>query len=261
MPKARHLIECVCAESEETHAVLAEPNTPAARQFGRERPDPKDPQLLRGEFGTLRALKRVDGAIIGGMMIGRRSGSKEWQLLLMAVLPAFRRQGVALELLRRLKARVGKIAHASQYTDDGQQFIDAAPTRALIEATESDLAAWFGDSVAVDAQGQPALLYHGSRSAEAFATFDTEHGAYFTTDESYAEGFKETRMYRAYVKVCHPKRFDGEDQDQFTAFTDARVPSAELIAAGFDGELLTFADGEYDIRVVRPDQIRVVSVT
>jgi hypothetical protein len=109
---------------------------------------------------------------------------------------------------------------------------------------------------------------HGSMFDGVIEKFYTGYGAYFTSDETYAEFFREVardmayaenpRMYLAFLKVERPKFFDGENEEQFHEFTGTRISSEELVAQGFDGEILQFADGHIDVRVTRPDQIWVI---
>ena len=107
-------------------------------------------------------------------------------------------------------------------------------------------------------------FFHGSRSDEGITEFDTRQGAYFTTDESYAEGFREVGkefgaknppMYRVFLRVNSPQMFDGNADGEFDRFTSEREASAELSAKGFDGQVLLY-DGEMDIRVNDPSQIK-----
>jgi len=124
-----------------------------------------------------------------------------------------------------------------------------------------------GFSVKIPGRAEvPLVVYHGSRSASLEGNaFMAKFGTYFTTDLSYAEGFCEVakdfgesdpKMYRAYVKVTNPEVFDGEDPKQFTAFTDVREPSVDVAARGFDGQVMLFKDGSFDVRVNEAWQIK-----
>lgn len=112
-------------------------------------------------------------------------------------------------------------------------------------------------------------LFHGSRSDVPITAFRTKYGAYFTTDREYAEtvmeagrimGSKCPRLYQVDVTLERPELFDGESQDQFDAFTQHRELSQDVEARGYDGQLMVFADGHFDVRVNHPEQVRIVSV-
>lgn len=154
------------------------------------------------------------------------------------------------------------------FNKQGVQPLDSAKQRFSPrgDVTQSpEFQKWFNGSVVKDDEGKPLKVFHGSRSEEPITKFNTEHGTYFTTDREYAEGFrdvardfgaKDPKMYEVYLDIKNPKIFDGEDLKQFEAFTGSRTPSAKLIKEGYDGEVLQFANGHRDFRVVRPNQIK-----
>ena len=107
-------------------------------------------------------------------------------------------------------------------------------------------------------------VWHGSRSEKKFNEFDTFAGAYFTTDNDFAEGYRDAGgffdekgpMYNVYIKPGKSRTLDGEDSEAFEKFTGIRNESSELVRQGINSEILKFADGEFDIRVTDPSQIK-----
>ena len=116
---------------------------------------------------------------------------------------------------------------------------------------------WFGDSKAVDANGKPLVLYHGTGSSfDAFRTSSTgEFGpAIYTTDSAreageYGVGQQKpgVNVMPLYVSLQHPytkgvdafwKEFGRDDGD------DAAVARAK--AAGYDGVIAQRPDEYYD---------------
>ncbi len=193
-------------ESFEAWGILAEPNTPAARQFGAEKQDRLDANVLHGEFGTLRAVRRENGRIIGGVVVGRRNNKDPWQLLLMQVRPEFRRQGVARELLRKVAAKIGKLKNASEYSEDGKKFADANINFFMHESRtrpadllESKFTDWFAGSKVVDANGKPLRVYHGTnqpfkqfsaaRKGASTRSSSSKEGIFFTDNPDVAAGY------------------------------------------------------------------------
>lgn len=85
---------------------------------------------------------------------------------------------------------------------------------------------WFGDSKAVDEQGRPLVLYHGSPFStikEFIIPEDPERprGIFFTDNEEVAETFtfygNNATVYPVYLKIDDPQMFDeqGENWDDF----------------------------------------------
>lgn len=90
--------------------------------------------------------------------------------------------------------------------------------------------AWFGNSVLTDAEGMPAVFYHGTGSPEDFNVFDVKGrqgatvygaGAYFTDDPTTANSFAKysyhgaeagQRVIPAYIRIEKPFVFDRSDE-------------------------------------------------
>ncbi|CAB3858059.1 hypothetical protein LMG26854_03319 [Achromobacter aegrifaciens] len=111
---------------------------------------------------------------------------------------------------------------------------------------------WFGDSKAVDAQGRPLVLYHGSETA-GFDTFNSdETGIFFTTSRLMASQYAGSRaearagenapsIYHAYVKIENPYEVDWGERDwnkgdgQFRTTDDVARYAKEN---GYDGAII-----------------------
>lgn len=138
-----------------------------------------------------------------------------------------------------LRSAVGQIVEGKQV--DVESAFKADPKGV---ATQTDLPAfkaWFGESKVVDADGAPAVVYHGTKAD--FDNFDTSisdgrfgQGAYFTNDASFASGFADAAdgggsVVPAYLSMKNP----------FVVTNEYMVPStAELKNQGFDGVVYTY---------------------
>jgi len=134
---------------------------------------------------------------------------------------------------------------------------------------------WFGDSKAVDDQGRPLVVYHGTD--KNFTEFDSslwrqDHGIYLTTDSEYASGYANSFMSDGivmpganvmpmFVKISSPE-FYLTKSDQF----DVNMVNI-LEKSGIDGAFVGITDYEvevgaktvamsHEIVVFRPNQIK-----
>lgn len=151
--------------------------------------------------------------------------------------------------------------------------------RAAVEAGDMETAQQLVSQAAVKAGFEPTVLFHGVRSREPFTTFagtqgPDGYGTYVTTDESYAHSFTglqdgtpfsdaeskklfpNQEMRLLYAKPGRTKIADGQNPDQFVAFTDQRTENRSLTDQGYDSEKLQFADGNYDLRLTNNDQLK-----
>lgn len=95
---------------------------------------------------------------------------------------------------------------------------------------------WFGDSKAVDAEGKPLVVYHGTNSD--LSAFASDRANYFTADPGaasvYAEGFGAPReganVYPVYLSIQRPKWMPLTDSAKLTA-----ADLAAIKEEGFDG--------------------------
>lgn len=125
-------------------------------------------------------------------------------------------------------------AHIDAYTKKDGTFVaaheDRRPTardEPKKEAPRGGVAAtpefkrWFGDSKAVDAEGKPLVVYHGSPVAglDSISPGTREPGAWFTRDKKYANDYAkgpEGEIYEVYLSVKNPMvvTFDGHMRPQ-----------------------------------------------
>jgi hypothetical protein len=98
------------------------------------------------------------------------------------------------------------------------------------DPTSPQFKAWFGNSVLTDAEGMPAVFYHGTGSPEDFNVFDVKGrqgatiygaGAYFTDDPTTANNYAKysysgaeagQRVIPAYIRIEKPFVFDRSDE-------------------------------------------------
>lgn len=132
--------------------------------------------------------------------------------------------------------------------------------------------AWFGDwvksparaSKVVDANGEPMVVYHGSRSTDALTEFvvsqseasdtrlkRTKDGAYFTRNPDKAAVYagQDGSTYPVYLNITNPKMIAD-------AFGSVEVDAAQLRAEGFDGLWNPKGFPSDEIVAIRKNQIK-----
>lgn len=114
---------------------------------------------------------------------------------------------------------------------------------------------WFGDSKAVDAEGRPVVVYHGTDTK--FSKVDMKKGAqglfWFTSDrDSIASGDAGAQgtsiIMELYVKVEAPADWKQYDQLMIDEFK----------GRGLDGAILPSGDNAFDGFVLSPGQVKAV---
>lgn len=123
---------------------------------------------------------------------------------------------------------------------------------------------WFEGSKVVDKDGNPLPMYHGTTEA-GFTVFEKpEHdGIYFTTDPLYAESYMDkgadnppAGMYKVFISAKNPKYYDGENEESKDEFVDRKIDIEKLKRDGYDSAILRFANGDMDVMVLSPNQIK-----
>ena len=119
---------------------------------------------------------------------------------------------------------------------------------------------------AVEAGYLSQVFYHGAMAGRDFDSFETKYGAYFSTELNYAQRYADPdhprnegrpgRLYKAFLKLGNPEKLDGEIEAQRDLFRDRRDPSVDLERRGYDGQLMTYGDGEMEARINRPGQAK-----
>lgn len=105
---------------------------------------------------------------------------------------------------------------------------------------------WFGDSKAVDADGKPLVVYHGTSGN--FSKFDGP--AFFTDNPDEAAEYGSTLMPN-YVRIVKPKRLDSFDQME--ALQNDEIE--RYAALGYDGFIGEGAGGTHYV-AFSPEQIK-----
>ena len=130
---------------------------------------------------------------------------------------------------------------------------------------------WFGDSKVVDKNGDPLVVYHGTRPGNditAFKRYSEKDGIYFTPDAQYAEGFvndirngtsNQGAIYPVFLSIKKPYEVTAHiDSKEWNSFVDRGLNREELKKQGYDGAILRdSATGEIDqIIAFEPEQIK-----
>ena len=132
---------------------------------------------------------------------------------------------------------------------------------------------WFGNSKVVNDQGNPLVVYHGTRPGNDITQFripNDRDGIYFTPDAFYADGFTNDLrgdasqagpIYPVYLSVKKPYVVHAGDIDNDAAqsFLYRGLNRTELQSQGYDGAML-YLDGELD-QVIVFDRTQIKSTT
>lgn len=130
---------------------------------------------------------------------------------------------------------------------------------------------WFAGSCLADDQGNPMILYHGTRPGNDITEFELPNaydGMYFTPDPLYAEGFTSELfsdepasggMFPVYLSIKNPLVVTADEgDDAWEAFCYRGINRQELEAKGYDGAILIEkSTGIIDqVQAYHPSQIK-----
>ena len=175
----------------------------------------------------------------------------------LAQTPAFQRGNFLTDLVRQINGRT--LTH--DQANAQLSAYDAAAKAAEMFGGDQRLQAWFADSKAVDAGGQPRVLFHGTGAdfEEFVPSARGEFGAgiYLATE---ARGASDYAIYRArglpnvrpvWVSIKNPA--SGPEAAQVASWHGEENAQAELIRRGYDG-VLDERSGQ--VVVFRPEQVK-----
>lgn len=175
----------------------------------------------------------------------------------LAQTPAFQRGNFLTDLVRQINAR--ELTH--DQANAQLAAYDAAAHSAQMFGGDQRLQAWFAGSKAVDAGGQPRVLFHGTGGDfdEFVPSARGEFGAgiYLATE---ARGASDYAIYRAqglpnvrpvWVSLQNPA--SGPEAAQVASWHGEENAQAELIRRGYDG-VLDERSGQ--VVVFRPEQVK-----
>jgi len=145
----------------------------------------------------------------------------------------------------------------------------------LNESTElnDDFWKWFGNSKVVDSQGNPLVVYHGTKvdNIKVFKLNNTDKypAIYFTDSYEVASTYAWAKPMRCYLRIEKPLIVDGERKGYYDGARDIIVDSLEKATKGsYDGVIINnldddaIQDGEGEIAttyiVFSPKQIKSV---
>ena len=160
----------------------------------------------------------------------------------------------------------------NKFVEVAKQWREENPAEVMMQKRQTEtpeFKRWFGDSQVVDANGDPLVVYHGTRPGGDINVFESRgptDGVYFTPDTKYAEGFTENvfedtgergAIYPVYLSIQNPyivrTQFGTEKADEFLY---RGLDRTKLKAQGFDGAML-YIDGELDqVIAFEPSQIK-----
>lgn len=117
---------------------------------------------------------------------------------------------------------------------------------------------WFKSSKIVDKEGNPLVVYHGTKSD--FHTFDYSkvgqsgrsegQGFYFTTDKEIADGYStDGKMVQAYISMQKPLKFDAKPFNRIQLSKLIKQITVQEKSEGIeprDGFLSNYGDIQYD---------------
>lgn len=181
---------------------------------------------------------------------------------------------LAFELRGARQAAIG-----AGRTDGGNgPMFRMAPSQALRQTDTEAFKAWFGDSKIVDQQGQPLVVYHGTRGD--FDAFDVERagdtdegwygrGVYSTASpdlaSAYADEESGSNVLPLYVSLQNPYYWP-KGREAAIGLGEAAKLTKELQAQGYDGVIVgnDWGDTELEQRfaeiiVFKPTQVKSAS--
>jgi hypothetical protein len=184
---------------------------------------------LRGFIDEMRDTYRAHFGLDGGSLTPKAGAeSEEADALMRSVLPFVRTPNPSPNI---------RFATAPTIEIDGQERHRMNSDGKLIAGTDEALRnfwRWFGDSVVVDDQGRPLVVYHGT-ARPGFDSFQTP--SWFTTDADTASGYSRVRtgrdgasIYPVYLSLKNPAEVDGTVSRYATSGDRSR-----LEAQGHDG--------------------------
>ena len=150
--------------------------------------------------------------------------------------------------------------------DAGNQAGISAPPQTQTEAFRK----WFGDSKVVDANGEPMVMYHGTK--EKFTEFNTAKqkngwlgkGFYFTPNKKYAKTYG--KVISAYLNISNPCIVKGEGPSDVISELREKFPEvddfnmAEVLSRnGYDGIYFKHWEDGVMYSAFRPEQIKLAT--
>lgn len=139
---------------------------------------------------------------------------------------------------------------------------DPAEATAQDQTQTAAFRRWFGDSKVVDENGEPRVVYHGTK--RDFDTFDMTAeanggfwpsgalGAFFSPKDWAAEIYG-PKIKPVYLKIENPYRMTNEENGRIASRDAARARREELIAERYDGIII---GAEQEFVAFRPEQIK-----
>jgi hypothetical protein len=180
----------------------------------------------------------------------------------------------AINIRQELQKKFGSIT--SRGTDESlEEFVKSGGENdirySLAQTKTPEFKRWFGDSKAVDADGKPLVMYHGTnRDIESFSTrqkvprgrfYAGELGSWFGSNAGIANVFSTGRysengaVYPVYLSVRNPKEFSsyGGLKDFVGNRKSAAAVRRGLEAEGYDG--IVIRNSVTDLAPVRDDWV------
>lgn len=178
-------------------------NLDLARSFSKDKDGETDDGMVFKAHLNLQTPKIID---IGG----RQQPSQEE---MRATFDAARAEGYDSTILLNVREFNGL---GTQYVAFNANQIERAEEQAVTTLAESSLfKKWFSESKAVDAAGEPLVLYHGTGEG-GFSEFTrqawkTSYGHFFTPDKAAADFYNhgsQPQTYEVYLRIKNPLHLD-----------------------------------------------------
>jgi len=187
---------------------------------------------LRRNVSMLSKMRMTDDEIINDFIIPARRFITEG--------PGGPRGGM-IPAFKREKDAMSREAMAAKMDVDGKMRPTTNSSGQQIAATQDGVRnfwRWFGESKAVDAEGRPLVVYHGTQSPEDFGQFRDGGAIFFAESAEYAANWASVRdaetgmatnarVMPAYVRAESPKDMT-DGLDTFNPETDPQVAFYDL---------------------------------
>ncbi|MFV0411495.1 MAG: LPD38 domain-containing protein [Paracoccus sp. (in: a-proteobacteria)] len=140
--------------------------------------------------------------------------------------------------------------------------------RSVDQTQTPEFKRWFGDSKVVDENGEPLVVYHGTRGDfDTFSTSKSVAGSgafYFSPNPTEVNGYAgKGSVMPVFLSLQNPYMADGYskydfnfDPDKFAIGVISKADVETLTARGYDGMILNRPDRPAEIAVFSPNQIK-----
>jgi hypothetical protein len=159
-------------------------------------------------------------------------------------------------------------------SDRGGEWTDEESNKPIDITETPEFKAWFGNSKAVDENGKPLILYHGTNAdfdifEEGLGKLEKNRGIFFTDNKEAADAFAvNNKIKEVYLNIRNPLIIEGKGEHWLNIEFEGKKIDTDMLAnlareRGYDGVILRNVADPYPILqteyiVLKPEQIKSV---